>query len=66
MVNVNRYGGVCNVDNPDKRVYQAWRKAPAFRHGECQEWSGTTPDECLDKAEKEISDWLEEDVPCGF
>lgn len=22
------------------------------------EWSGTTPDECLDKAEKEISDWL--------
>ena len=43
MVNVNRYGGVCNVENPDKSVY---------------EWSGTTPDECLDKAEKEISDWL--------
>ena len=24
MVNVNRYGGVCNVKNPDKRVYNLW------------------------------------------
>ena len=24
MVNVNRYGGVCNVENPDKRVYNLW------------------------------------------
>lgn len=31
MVNVNRYGGVCNVKNPEKRVYRREVKCKGYK-----------------------------------